>query len=151
VTNVCEFPSIGDSGNHLPPKEKAKSSIMYTVKDVSGHKVVIGDDSGPLLAGEKDVNDWISAVWDAEASMVVVPVSRLSEEFFQLSTRFAGGIIQKFVNYRTQLVVIGDISRWVAGSDALRDFVYEANKGREIWFLADLNALAERLQQNSRS
>ena len=124
---------------------------MFTVKDFSGRKVVIGNDSGPLLASEKDVNDWISAAWDAEANLVVVPVSRLSEEFFQLSTRIAGGIIQKFVNYRAQLVIIGDISRWVAGSNALRDFVYEANNGREVWFLSDLNTLAERLQQNSRS
>jgi hypothetical protein len=124
---------------------------MYTVKDFSGRKVVIGDDSGPLLASERDVNDWISAAWDADAKLVVVSVSRLNEEFFQLSTRIAGGIIQKFVNYRAQLVIIGDISRWVDGSNALRDFVYEANKGREVWFLPDLDALAERLQQNSRS
>lgn len=124
---------------------------MYTVKDFSGRKVVIGDDSGPLLASEKDVNDWISAAWDAEANLVVVPASRLSEEFFLLSTRIAGAVIQKFVNYRAQLVIIGDISRWVASSNALRDFVYEANKGREVWFLPDLDALAERLQQNSQS
>lgn len=124
---------------------------MYTVKNFSGRKVVIGDEDGPFLASERDVNDWISAAWDAEANLVVVPASRLSEEFFQLSTRIAGAIIQKFVNYRAQLVIIGDISAWVAGSNALRDFVYEANKGREVWFLSDLDALAERLHQNARS
>jgi hypothetical protein len=124
---------------------------MYAVKDFSGRKVIIGDDSGPLLAGEKDVNDWLSAAWDAEATLVAIPVSRLSEDFFQLSTRIAGAVIQKFVNYRSQLVIIGDISRWVAGSNALRDFVYESNKGREVWFLPDLDALALRLQQNAQS
>jgi hypothetical protein len=124
---------------------------MYTVKEFSGRKIVIGDDNGPLLASERDVNDWISAAWDAEAQLVVVPTSRLSEDFFQLSTRIAGAIIQKFVNYRAQLVIIGDISRWVAGSNALRDFVYESNKGREVWFLPDLDAVAQRLQQNTQS
>jgi hypothetical protein len=124
---------------------------MYAVKDFSGRKVIIGDDSGPLLAGEKDVNDWLSAAWDAEATLVAIPVSRLSEDFFQLSTRIAGAVIQKFVNYRSQLVIIGDISRWVAGSNALRDFVYESNKGREVWFLPNLDALALRLQQNAQS
>jgi len=122
---------------------------MHTVKNLSGYKVIIGDENGPLLASERDVNDWLSAAWDAEATMIAVPVSRLSDEFFRLSTRIAGGIIQKFVNYRCQLAVIGDISRWVADSDALRDFVYEANKGREVWFLPSENALTERLQQNS--
>lgn len=119
---------------------------MYTVKDFSGRKVIIGDDSGPILASERDVNDWISAAWDADAKLVVVPTSRLNEEFFQLSTRIAGAIIQKFVNYRSQLVILGDISQWVAGSNALRDFVYESNKGREVWFLPDMDALAQRLQ-----
>ncbi|MBN8949752.1 MULTISPECIES: DUF4180 domain-containing protein [unclassified Rhizobium] len=121
---------------------------MYKVQDISGHKLVIGDESGPILAGEGDVNDWISAAWDAEARFVVVPISRLNAEFFQLSTRIAGAIIQKFVNYRAQLVILGDISQWVAGSNALRDFVYESNKGREVWFLPDIDALAQRLQQS---
>ncbi|NLR98648.1 DUF4180 domain-containing protein [Rhizobium sp. P38BS-XIX] len=119
---------------------------MHTIKEFAGQKVVIGNDSGPVLASEKDVNDWLSAAWDAEATIVVVPISRLNEDFFQLSTRIAGGIIQKFVNYRSQLVIIGDISRWVASSNALRDFVYESNKGREVWFLPDLDALEQRLQ-----
>ncbi|MGV1790190.1 DUF4180 domain-containing protein [Rhizobium sp. A37_96] len=124
---------------------------MYTVKDFSGRKVVIGDDSGPILASERDVNDWISAAWDADAKLVVVPTSRLNEEFFQLSTRIAGAVIQKFVNYRSQLVILGDISQWVAGSNALRDFVYESNKGREVWFLPDMDALAQRLQPTAQN
>ncbi len=124
---------------------------MYTVQEFSGRKVVIGNDNGPLLASETDVNDWISAAWDAEARLVVVPTSRLSEEFFQLSTRIAGAIIQKFVNYRSQLVIVGDISGWIADSNALRDFVYESNRGREVWFLPDLDALAERLQHGAQS
>ena len=124
---------------------------MYTVQEFSGRKVVIGNDNGPLLASETEVNDWISAAWDAEARLVVVPTSRLSEEFFQLSTRIAGAIIQKFVNYRSQLVIVGDISGWIADSNALRDFVYESNRGREVWFLPDLDALAQRLQQSAQS
>lgn len=98
---------------------------MYTVRDFTGRKVVIGNDSGALLASERDANDWISAAWDADAELVVVPASRLNEEFFQLSTRIAGAIILKFVNCRPQLVILGDISQWVAGSNALRDFVYD--------------------------
>lgn len=124
---------------------------MYTVKEFSGRKVVIGDDNGPLLASERDVNDWVSAAWDAEAQLVVVPTSRLSHEFFRLSTRIAGAIIQKFVNYRSQLVILGDISGCISDSNALRAFVHESNRGREVWFLPDLDALAERLQQNAQS
>ena len=49
------------------------------------------------------------------------------------------------VNYRLKFAVLGDISEHVAASDALRDFVYESNNGRQIWFLPDEQALEQRL------
>ena len=41
---------------------------------------------GPIIAREGDVNDFISAGWDAQADRLVIPVSRLSPDFFKLST-----------------------------------------------------------------
>ena len=69
---------------------------------------------------------------------MAIPVSRLSPDFFQLKTRLAGEVIQKFVNYRMRLAMIGDISAWLAQSNALRDFVYESNRGTAIWFVPRL-------------
>jgi hypothetical protein len=70
----------------------------------------------------------------------------LDDGFFDLSTRVAGEIAQKFVNYRRRLVVVGDIERRLLGSQSLRDFVRECNRGRQIWFVRDTEALASRLQ-----
>jgi hypothetical protein len=53
--------------------------------------------------------------------------------------------MQKFVNYRMRLVVLGDISGYVASSTALRDLVYESNQGSQVWFVADLDELDARL------
>ena len=53
--------------------------------------------------------------------------------------------MQKFVNYRRRLAVVGDVSRQLAESSALRDFVREANRGSQLWFLADDGALDDRL------
>jgi hypothetical protein len=50
-----------------------------------------------------------------------------------------------FANYRRRLVVLGDVSAFVAGSDAFRDWVREANRGQDVWFLADDEELARRL------
>jgi hypothetical protein len=41
--------------------------------------------------------------------------------------------------------VVGDISRHVAASNALRDFVYESNRGRHLWFVDSLDELERRL------
>ncbi|WP_342237603.1 DUF4180 domain-containing protein [Inquilinus sp. OTU3971] len=81
----------------------------------------------------------------AGASVIALPVSRLGAAFFQLRTGLAGEIAQKAVDYRLKLAVIGDISRHLAASSALRDWVREANRGREIWFEPSLGSLAARL------
>jgi hypothetical protein len=79
--------------------------------------------------------------------MILVPVELLEDDFFQLKTRLAGQIIQKFVTYRRRLIILGDISGHVAQSRALRDFVYEANRGTQVWFLTDLQELSQRLNR----
>ena len=79
------------------------------------------------------------------AQAVAVPANRLDERFFTLGTRFAGEVMQKFVNYHKRLAVVGDISAHVARSTALRDLVVESNRGRHIWFVADLDELDKHL------
>jgi len=54
-------------------------------------------------------------------------------------------MIQKIVQYRLRLVIVGDISRHLAESSALRAFVLEANRGKEVWFLATREELDQRL------
>jgi hypothetical protein len=49
------------------------------------------------------------------------------------------------VTYRRRLVLVGDISGYVAQSRAFRDFVYEANNGTQAWFVQDIHELNERL------
>lgn len=113
--------------------------------EIRGRRVLTCAEDGPLLASERDIGDFLGAAWAEDASLVVIPVARLSDDFFKLSTRLAGEVAQKFVNYRMQLAIIGDISRWSAESKALRDFVHEANQGQALWFLDDMNALEQRL------
>ena len=66
----------------------------------------------------------------AAAGRVAIPVARLDPAFFQLATRLAGEVAQKFVNYRIRLAIVGDISPQCAQSKALRDFVHESNQGQ---------------------
>ncbi|WP_395293115.1 DUF4180 domain-containing protein [Kitasatospora hibisci] len=100
---------------------------------------------GVPIREERDATDLIGEALGHGATWVVLPVARLHGDFFRLGTRVAGGIVQKFVNYRIGLVVLGDIAHHVAASDALRDFVRESNRGRQLWFLADEAELADRL------
>jgi hypothetical protein len=96
--------------------------------------VYAADPAGPIL-DVVGATDLIGEAFGVDADWVTIPVSRLGEDFFTLRTRVAGEIAQKFANYRINLAIIGDISTYVAASDALRDFVHETNRGRALWFV----------------
>jgi hypothetical protein len=100
---------------------------------------------GPPLRGPADALDVLGEAFGAQADLVVVPVERLDPGFFTLSTGIAGEIVQKFVNYRMRLVVEGDIGAHLAASSALRAFVAESDRGRQLWFVARADDLAARL------
>ena len=57
----------------------------------------------------------------------------------------AGEILQKFLNYHIKAAVFGDYSHYT--SKPLKDFIYEANCGKDFFFLTTkeeaLNKLTE--------
>jgi pimeloyl-ACP methyl ester carboxylesterase len=101
---------------------------------------------GPQPRTDRDAVDLISEAWQHRATLLAIPAERLGDDFFDLKTRIAGEILQKFVNYRLRVAIVGDISRYVTESRALRDFVYESNRGRHVWFVASLDEIRERLR-----
>lgn len=113
---------------------------------LGGLRVAVCDADGPVLACEADINDFIGEAWGLEAEWLALPVSRLSPDFFVLKTGLAGATSQKFVNYRIGLAIIGDVTAAITASDALRDYVREANAGRAIWFTPDRAGLQARLE-----
>ncbi|MFD5202853.1 DUF4180 domain-containing protein [Streptomyces sp. NPDC058375] len=110
-----------------------------------GVAVLVCEADGASIATVQDALDHLIGAAFAGAEVVAVPSPRLDDRFFDLSTGLAGDILQKFANYRLRLVVVGDIGRHLAASSALPDLVREANRGQDIWFLPDLDALSDRL------
>ncbi|GAA1817271.1 DUF4180 domain-containing protein [Planosporangium flavigriseum] len=116
------------------------------VMELHGMPVLVCAAEGPKLADEAAALDLIGEAMYAGAQWVSVPVERVAEDFFLLRTGLAGEIAQKFVNYRLCLTIVGDISHHVASSTALRDFVFETNRGRQLWFVTTPDEFAERLR-----
>jgi hypothetical protein len=116
------------------------------VMELHGVPVLVCAAAGPKLADEAAARDLIGEAMYAGVQWVSVPVERVAEDFFLLRTGLAGEIAQKFVNYRLRLAIVGDISHHVASSTALRDFVFETNRGRQLWFVTTQEEFAERLR-----
>jgi hypothetical protein len=108
----------------------------------SDQRLLVVDAEGAILRRTQDLLDLIQECFAQKATVLVVPVQRLDPAFFQLHSGLAGEFVQKIVNYQRKLVIVGDISAHVAGSDALRDFVREANRGHSVFFVSHLDALA---------
>ncbi|PSL06761.1 uncharacterized protein DUF4180 [Haloactinopolyspora alba] len=122
----------GDTGADIP-----------TVR--AGVRALLCAHDGSSLSSAQDALDLIGQAWSHEAELVILPAQRLDPDFFALSTGIAGEFMSKFVNYGVRLTVVGDISARLESSDALRDFVHESNRGRQVWFVDDLDELDSRL------
>jgi Domain of unknown function (DUF4180) len=119
------------------------------VVEIAGVRAYVCAAEGPLIASERDAADLVGETFSAGVRLVAIPLSRLPPDFLDLRTRLAGAMLQKFVNYERQVAIVGDVSAATARSAALTDFVRESNRGRSVWFVADLEALAERLGAKS--
>lgn len=65
------------------------------------------------------------------------------EDFFHLSIKLAGEILQKFINYKIKIAIVGDFSEYT--SKSLKDFIYESNIGKDVFFLSDEKQAIEKL------
>lgn len=100
---------------------------------------------GPELRRDRDAVDLMSEALGRGANFIVIPVERLGDDFFRLETHIAGEVIQRFAMYKVRVAILGDISRHVAESKSLRDFVYELDRGNQCWFV-DREELGKRLE-----
>ncbi|MDP4098677.1 DUF4180 domain-containing protein [Paenibacillus sp. P96] len=93
---------------------------------ISGNEILIKDVQSAL--------DLMATVrYETDSDRIVIPKSMLSESFFDLKTRLAGEILQKFINYRVKVAIVGDFS--VYTSRSFQSFMYECNAGNDIFFL----------------
>jgi len=121
-----------------------------SVIEIGGARAYLCQPDGPSIASDRDAADIVGETFGAGVRLVVVPLERFTPGFLDLKTRTAGEVLQKFVTYGRQVVVLGDVSPAVAASRALADFVRESNRGRSVWFARDLDELAARLGQAAR-
>jgi hypothetical protein len=125
--------------------------MTNTVVSYGDARVLHVDEQGPPIASEDDGRDLLEGAMHENAQWIAVPVHRLGDAFFTLSTGLAGAIVQRLQNYGCGLAVIGDLDRDAAASTSFRALVTEANRGRgNLLFATDAADLRRRLQARVR-
>ncbi len=106
------------------------------IADVNSNEILINDVQSAL--------DLIATIsYETGCDRIILNKSAVCEDFFHLSTKLAGEILQKFITYKMKLAIIGDFSYY--SSKSLRDFIYECNHGKDIFFYSDKKQAVEKL------
>lgn len=95
---------------------------------------IISDDI--VISNEQDAAELLMNCRWKGADSLILSQHNFPAEFFDLSTRLAGNILQKFSTYDGRLAIIGDFSKYA--SKSLKDFIYESNKARRINFVSSV-------------
>jgi hypothetical protein len=97
-----------------------------------------------LIQDTQSALDFMMTVaYDTGCNKIIIDKSAVCEEFFRLSSGIAGEILQKYINYKNKLAIVGDYTKYT--SKPLRDFIYECNNGKDFFFVSSLEQAIEKL------
>ena len=85
----------------------------------------------------------MSAKYEVGTKNLAISKSLITDDFFILSSGFAGEMLQKYINYGGRIAIYGDYSHYT--SKPLHDFIYESNKGSDVFFVTTLEEAVEKL------
>lgn len=102
-----------------------KNGVVYVIV-VSDEQVIYDEQSALDLL--------MNAKYNAGTKNIIIEKKLIIEDFFVLSTGLAGAILQKYINYGGKIAIYGDFTKYT--SKPLKDFIYESNKGKDVFFVA---------------
>jgi hypothetical protein len=111
----------------------------------NGVKIAELVSSTDLINSPEDILDLMVDVGYNGCNGMILHDNNLNQDFFDLKTKLAGEILQKFSNYRMKLAIIGDFSE--VKSKSLRDFIRECNRGGTIFFVSYLGQAIKKLDR----
>ena len=98
---------------------------------------------GQFINNVQDALDLFGELYGQDYDGIIIYEKNMTPDFFDLKTRLAGEILQKFSNHRIRLVIIGDWSKYTSRS--LGAFIYESNKGKLVNFSSSLTEALKQL------
>ncbi len=89
--------------------------------------------------------EFLQMMMDAAADGIIVQQKNINEKFFDLQSGLAGEMLQKVINYRLRLAIVGDFSMYE--SKSLKAFIAESNRSNAIVFVNNVEEAVRRLSK----
>jgi hypothetical protein len=90
-----------------------------------------------------NIQMFFELIMESPSDTIVINKTNIADDFFKLSTGFAGEILQKVTNYRKKIIILGDFSNCT--SKSLSAFIYESNKNGKVIFSENIEKAIELL------
>ena len=108
--------------------------------------VVVTSDTKVITDVGSALDLLMSAKFEAGTKNIILDKTYITEDFFVLSSGLAGEILQKFINYGGKIAIYGDFSHYT--SKPLKDFIFESNKGKDVFFVATKEEAIQKISQS---
>ncbi|WP_099371896.1 DUF4180 domain-containing protein [Sphingobacterium sp. 1.A.5] len=116
--------------------------IKHTTNNQPVAEIIADDYIWTTIEDGKDI---MGDIYYQGYDKLIVHEKNIHPDFFDLKTKIAGEILQKFSTYRVRLVIVGNFSNYESRS--LKDFIFESNKGKAVNFLSSLEEALAKLSQ----
>ena len=111
---------------------------------LKGKEIAIVSSNEKIITDTQSALDLVMTVkYETGTNKIIMEKRNIVDEFFVLSSGMAGEILQKFINYHIKIAIYGDYSKYT--SKPLKDFIYESNKGKDVFFVSTLDEAVEML------
>lgn len=136
---VALYCFISLTSTTIPPLATDLKSQKMEIKthEINHTKIaeIIAD--GIILKTTEDGLDLLGNLYYQGYYKIIIQEKNITPEFFDLKSRIAGDILQKFAQYRMPLIIVGDFSKFE--SKSLNDFIYESNTGKHVNFVSSIS------------
>ena len=116
--------------------------MKYIQHHINGQSIAELSAEGVMLSTEQQ---FLPMIMDSSAEGIIVHQDSIDQKFFDLRSGLAGEMLQKVVNYRLRLAIVGDFS--IYESKSLKAFILESNRSNAIVFVKTIEDALIRLSK----
>jgi hypothetical protein len=114
--------------------------MKYQIRQRDGILYMIAQEGELLIGDEQDAVDLIALCGEENSDRLILFADNLSQEFFDLTTRLAGSVLQKFSNYRVKCAIVIPPS---LDKGKFHEMLIEANRQHSLHFFSTLKDAEE--------
>lgn len=125
---------------HLPYRNQKMTITTHHINDKKIAEIVSDQ---VLIHNPEDGLQILVDIYYQDFDQMILYNHHFTPNFFDLKTKLAGEILQKYSNYKMKLAIVGDFNVW--NSTSLDQFILESNKGRLVCFVPTVEEALRRL------